>query len=81
MVEFIRTWEVRVLHYAKIPESILARVNPGTRYRRRIEAGRLARREGRREGKRGKENERENDVRRLGQMMEFTIVFSDMADG
>lgn len=37
--------------------------------------------EGKRKGKRGKENERENDVRRLGQMMEFTIIFSDMADG
>lgn len=37
---------VRVLHYAKIPESILARVNPGTRYRRQIEAGRLARNKG-----------------------------------
>ena len=50
-------WGVRVLHYAKIPESILARVNPGTRYRRRIEAGRFERkRKGRR---REKENEKE----------------------
>jgi len=41
VAEFIRIRGVRVLHYAKIPESILARVNPGTRYRRRIEASRL----------------------------------------
>lgn len=41
---------IRVLHYTEIPESILARVNPGTRYRWRIEAGEV--------GERGSESTR-----------------------